>query len=60
MGFQMKAGLRPAVESMDFTAAGPPRAERIETMKAIDSRIDELDKLEGELISQAEESGLKL
>jgi hypothetical protein len=56
----IKAGVRQAVESMDFTAAGPPRAERLETIKAIDARIDALDKMEEELVSQAEASGLKL
>ncbi len=57
---QVKAGVRQAVESMDFSAAGPPRVERIETIKAIDVRIDELDKQEAEIIEQAEQSGLKL
>ena len=57
---QIKAGVRQAVESLDFSAAGPPRAERLETMKAIDARIDEIDKQEQELIEQAEKAGLKL
>jgi hypothetical protein len=57
---QIRSGVRQAVETMDFTAAGPPRAERIETIKAIDARIDELDSQEKELIEQAEQSGLKL
>jgi hypothetical protein len=57
---QIKAGLRQAVEQLDFTASGPPRSERLETLKAIDARIDELDKQERELIEQAEQSGLKL
>ena len=57
---QIKAGLREAVEQLDFSAAGPPRAERLETIAAIDKRIDELDKAEAELIEQAEQSGLKL
>lgn len=60
LGAQVKAGLRQAVESMDFTVAGPPRIERLETIKAIDKRIDELDKQEQELTEQAEASGLKL
>ena len=57
---QIMAGLRQAIEQLDFSAAGPPRAERVETIKAIDKRIDELDKQERDLIEQAEASGLKL
>jgi hypothetical protein len=56
----IKAGVRQAVEAMDFTAAGPPRVERVELIAAIDKRIDEIDKMEQELISQAEANGLKL
>ena len=57
---QIKSGIRQAVEQLDFTAAGPPRVERLELIAAIDARIDELDKAEAELIEQAEASGLKL
>ena len=57
---QIKAGVRQAIEQLDFTVAGPPRSERLETIEAIDARIDELDKQERELIEQAEASGLKL
>jgi hypothetical protein len=57
---QIRSGVRQAVESMDFSDCGPSRAERVETIKAIDARIDELDKQEAELIEQAEQSGLKL
>jgi hypothetical protein len=57
---QIKAGVHQAVESMNFTAAGPPRVERLELIAAIDARIDELDKAEAELIEQAEQSGLRL
>lgn len=60
LGDQIKSGVRQAVEQLDFSAAGPPRSERLETLKAIDARIDELDKQERELIEQAEQSGLKL
>lgn len=56
----IKAGVREAVEQIDFTAAGPQRVERLETIKAIDNRIDELNEAEQALISQAEESGLRL
>ena len=56
----IKAGLREAVATMDFSDCGRPRAERIETIKAIDARIDELDTQERELVEQAEQSGLKL
>jgi hypothetical protein len=59
-GAATRVGLAQAVESLDFTASGPPRLERLETIKAIDKRIDELDKQERDLIEQAEASGLKL
>jgi hypothetical protein len=57
---QIKAGVRQGIESLDFSDAGPPRAERLETIAAIDKRIDELDTQERELIEQAEQSGLRL
>lgn len=60
LGDPIKKAMRQAVEQLDFAGAGPPRAERLETLKAIDARIDELDKQERELIEQAEQSGLKL
>jgi hypothetical protein len=60
LGDQIKAGMRQAIEQLDFTAAGPPRAERLETITAIDKRIDSLDLAEAELVSQAEQSGLRL
>jgi hypothetical protein len=56
----IKAGVRQAVESMDFTAAGPPRVERLESIAEIDARINALDKMEEELVSQAEASGLRV
>ena len=56
----IRAGIHEAVEQLDFTAAGPPRAERIETIKAIDARIDAIDKAEAELVEQAEKAGLRL
>jgi hypothetical protein len=60
LGDAIKKGMRAAIETWDFTAAGPPRTERLATIAAIDVRIDGLDKAEQELISQAEASGLKL
>jgi hypothetical protein len=57
---QIKAGVRQAVEQLDFTAAGPPRTERLEMIAAIDKRIGEIDAQELELVEQAEQSGLKL
>jgi hypothetical protein len=56
----IKAGLRHAVEQLDFAGSGPPRVERIEMIAAIDTRIDEIDKQERELTEAAEASGLKL
>ena len=53
----IKAGLREAVETMDFTTRARRAAERIETIKAIDARIDELDTQERELVEQAEQAG---
>jgi len=60
LGDSIKSGMRQAIGQLDFSAAGPPRAERIELIAAIDKRIDELDTQERELIEQAEQSGLKL
>ena len=56
----IRAGIHEAVEQLDFSAAGPPRAERLETIKAIDVRIDAIDKAEAELVEQAEKAGLKI
>lgn len=57
---EIRMGVRRAVEQLDFSNSGPPRAERLETIAAIDARIDELDTQERELIEQAEQSGLRL
>jgi hypothetical protein len=57
---QIRSGVHAAIESLDFSDCGPPRVERLETIKAIDARIDELDAQERELVEQAEQSGLKL
>ena len=60
LGNEIKSRFRAAIETWDFSAAGPLRSERLETIAAIDKRIDELDVQEQALISQAEESGLRL
>lgn len=60
LGDSIKKGLRQAVETFDFSAAGPPRAERLATIKAIDARIDAIDKLEQSLTDEAEKAGLKI
>jgi hypothetical protein len=54
--------LRPRIRTRPFASAavGPPRIERIETIKAIDARIEFIDAQEAELVSQAETAGLKI
>ena len=56
----IKHGVHTAVEQLDFSGAGPPRAERLETIKAIDARVDAIDKLEQSLTEEAEKAGLKI
>jgi hypothetical protein len=56
----IKAGLREAVATMDFSDCGRPRAERLEMIAAIDKRIGEIDAQELELVEQAEKAGLRL
>jgi hypothetical protein len=56
----IRGGIHEAVEQLDFSTAGPPRAERLETIKAIDARIDAIDKLEQSLTDEAEKAGLKI
>ncbi len=60
LGDEIKRGLRVALETLDFTDAGPPRAERLELIAAIDKRIAELDKQEMSLVEEAEKAGLRL
>jgi len=60
LGDEIKRGIHQAVEAMDFSDSGPPRAERVELIAAIDKRIDEIDKAEMELVEQAEKAGLRL
>lgn len=60
LGGAIKQGLRPAVEAMDLGEEGPPRAERLAMLEAIDARINALDDQERELREQAAQSGLVL
>jgi hypothetical protein len=56
----IKEGIRRALDEMDFADAGPPRAERLQMIEALDAKIIELDRQEKELVEAAEASGLRL
>ena len=56
----IKEGIRRALEEMDFAEAGPPRAERLATIEALDAKIVELDRQEKELLEAAEAAGVRL
>lgn len=60
LGPQIKTALRNIVNEMNFDGAGPPRAERLQMIAALDARIDAIDKQEQELIEQAGAAGVKL
>jgi hypothetical protein len=57
---QIKEGLRRAVDEMDFSSAGPSRAERIAMIEALDQKIIALDRQETELVEAAEQAGVRL
>jgi hypothetical protein len=54
---QIKEGIRRALDEMDFADSGPPRAERLQTIEALDAKIIELDRQEKELVEAAEAAG---
>ena len=56
----IKEGIRRALDEMDFTTAGPPRAERLAMIEALDAKIIELDRQETELVEAAEAAGVRL
>ena len=56
----IKEGIRRALDEMDFADAGPPRAERLQTIEALDAKIVELDRQEKELLEAAEAAGVRL
>ena len=56
----IKEGIRRALDEMDFADAGPPRAERLATIEALDAKIIELDSQEKELLEAAEAAGVRL
>ena len=56
----IKEGIRRALDEMDFAEAGPPRAERLRTIEALDAKIIELDRQERELLEAAEAAGVRL
>jgi hypothetical protein len=57
---QIKEGIRRALDEMDFSQAGPPRAERVEMIQALDAKIIQLDAQEKELLEAAEAAGVRL
>jgi hypothetical protein len=57
---QIKEGIRRALDEMDFADAGPPRAERLQMIEALDAKIIACDEQEKELVEAAEASGLRL
>ena len=56
----IKEGIRRALDEMDFAEAGPPRAERLATIEALDAKIVQLDEQEKELLEAAEAAGVRL
>lgn len=60
LGPSIKQGLKVVLDEMDFSEAGPPRAERLATIEALDAKIIELDSQEKELLEAAEAAGVRL
>jgi len=60
LGPSIKQGLKVVLDEMDFNSAGPPRAERLQTIEALDAKIIELDRQEQELLEAAESAGVRL
>jgi hypothetical protein len=60
LGPSIKQGLKAVLDEMDFSEAGPARAERIATIAALDARIIALDEEERGLVEEAEKAGLKI
>jgi hypothetical protein len=60
LGPAIKQGLKVVLDEMDFADAGPPRAERLQMIEALDAQIVELDRQETELLEAAEQAGVRL
>lgn len=60
LGPSIKQGLKVVLDEMDFADAGPPRAERIAMIQALDAKIVELDDQEKALVEAAEAAGVRL